>query len=420
MKIEKKVKIKFTEFLEENLVEEFEKKIYYISENIISFKRIIENSIVTGIEFCVNDDSTNLEEIEKRAYEILEKEIMGLKDVKTVRVWDNDDVNYGKSDEVLQELLEQEIVHIHGEGQIGFKEPLIGLFNLFDYLFRKLSTESFQATEYIFPTLLNNGVLKKVGYFDSFPNLLMFTVRLKNEIENYNKFKEKFKNNTDANEITKDLLQFCCGTNYGLPPTMCYYVYDMLSGKQISNQSVTARGKSFRFENKYYKPFERLWDFTIRETVFLGDFDYVKYNVKLYREKSMKIMELIGIHGYCETANDPFFLVDNVTSRINVQKMFGSKYELRARINEKKTIAMGSFNQHGQFLSKRFNLYSSHSKDEYIYTGCIGIGLERFIFAFLSQYGTNPDHWPKFVNDAILNNKIIDDAFNEKFSTKGE
>ena len=119
------------------------------------------------------------------------------------------------------------------------------------------------------------------------------------------------------------------------------------------------------------------------------------------------------MHGFCESANDPFFLVDDTTNRINLQKMFGSKYEMRIRINKEDTIAIGSFNIHGQFLSRRFKLYSPEEDQEYIYTGCIGIGLERFIFSFLSQFGTNPDVWPDFIKNALKDDSVIDEFLKE-------
>lgn len=49
---------------------------------------------------------------------------------------------------------------------------------------------------------------------------------------------------------------------YSLPPTMCYYIYDMFSDSVIDhNQAITTLGKSFRFENKYADEYGRLWDF---------------------------------------------------------------------------------------------------------------------------------------------------------------
>ena len=402
------VVIELEDGISESLVCEFEKKIYYISEDILGYKREEENGQIVRMLIELPEGSNQAMEVEERAYQILNDEIYGLKNVKANRIWDTDKIDAANSDETIQKLLDEKIIHIPGDGQVAFREPLISLFYLFDTILQGISTKVFGGTEYLFPTLLSNGVLKKVGYFDSFPNLLMFSVRLKNDIENYKKFKGRFRDLTDTDKITKDLLPYCTGTKYGLPPTMCYYVYDMLSGTEVDNRCVTARGKSFRYENKYFKPFERLWDFTIRETVFLGDAVFVRNHVNAYKAAAIKLMEEIGMHGFCESANDPFFLVDDATSRINVQKMFGSKYELRMRVNNDTTIAIGSFNIHGQFLAKRFHLFSAEPNQEYIFTGCIGIGLERFVFSFLTQFGTDKEKWPDFIKNALEDRCVID------------
>lgn len=404
------INIIFDEYLSLSLIEEFEKKIYFISEEIFNFERIIENDVVVGLKLFINDISKS-EQIKNTANNILHKEIIGLRDIQNKKIWETENNNKADGEKILNDLLRLNLVHIHGEGQIGFKEPLVELFNIFDMIFKKISMDIFNGENYRFPTLLKNTILKKVGYFDSFPNLLMFTTRLKNEVSNYENFKAEFNNEDNFEQAKKKLLEYCCIMDYALPPTMCYYVYDMLSNKKIENQCITARGKSFRFENRYYKPFERLWDFTIRETVFLGDFDYVKRNVNSYKLAAIQVAELIGLDGFCETANDPFFLTDNTTNRVNVQKMYGSKYELRLNTNQNHTIAVGSFNLHGQFLSKKFNLFSNEPDQKYIFTGCIGIGLERFMFSFLSQYGVEVSKWPQIVVDLINNiydvNKII-------------
>lgn len=391
--------ISYDKTMTPDLVDAFEKKIYYISEKIVSFRRVYAGDSIVGVELTILGEYDE-DEIRRRVSEILSNEIIGLKDVRMNRVWDND-ASTADSEKVLQECLAKKLVFLPSEGQISLRGMLVKLFDFFDSVFKEISVEFFACENYRFPTLLKTSALKKAGYFESFPNLLMFASRLKNEISNYNAFKNAFNTNIDDEEIVQSLLTYCCSTDYGLPPTMCYYVYDMLSGQAVNNQAFTARGKSFRYENKYQKPFERLWDFTIRETVFIGDKKYAEKGVQDYRDYAIRLMELLNLKGFCETANDPFFLVNDTTKKINVQKMMGSKYELRLRINPENTMAVGSFNVHGQFISKRFHLFANENKREYCYTGCIGIGLERMLFGFLAQYGCDESNWPAIVREGI-------------------
>lgn len=399
------------------MISEFEKKIYYISEKIESFSRVHDENSIIGVELLIQDGCNELE-IRKRISEVLEKEVVGLKDIQIDTVWDDDDASAADSEGVMAECLEKGLVFLPSEGQVSLKEPLVGLLEFFDDVFKTISVRIFSCENYRFPTLLKNSTLRKVGYFDSFPNLLMFVTRLMNEVDNYEAFKRRFAHRDDDTAITQELLDYSRNTDYGLPPTMCYYIYEMLYGQKIHNAAFTAQGKSFRYENKYHKPFERLWDFTIRETAFIGEKDFVAEQVKGYRSSAIELMKLLGLNGVCETATDPFFLVDDTSKKVNIQKMWNSKYELRLRINPENTMAVGSFNLHGQFLAKRFDLFTDATEKTYCYTGCIGIGLERMLFGFLAQYGCEDKNWPDFVKEAIQNplfiSKIVEWVFDGK------
>ncbi|HDR3634041.1 serine--tRNA ligase (plasmid) [Bacillus cereus] len=391
---------------------DIEKKIFYISEDINDFELLTEDFKVYGVKLYLKSIE-NLRDIIEYTKFVIQKDIIGLKNVKAKRIWNTDcecsDCKFPDSDKVIKQLEHLGFMHVHGDGQISIKEPYIDLIDLFDKIFETISSKIFNSERHLFPTLLKTSILKKAGYFDSFPNLLMFVVRLKNSIENFDNFKKEFEKDIDIHNYPERLLKYVCETDYSLPPTMCYYVYDMLSNQEFKeNRSLTARGKSFRFENKYHQPLKRLWDFTIRETVFIGDINYVRESIHNYRKTIIKLVEVLGLRGFCETANDPFFLVDNSTARVNSQKLIGSKYELRLRINEKETIAVASFNLHSQFLSKKFNLFKSKDENEYAYTGCIGIGLERFFLAFLSQHGIEEEGWPAFIRKYFNNNKDRD------------
>lgn len=74
----KKVDIIFEEELSLYLVEEFEKKIYYLSEDITSFERILDEGKIIGASLCVADDTCG-EKIKERAQYIIKNEVVGLK-----------------------------------------------------------------------------------------------------------------------------------------------------------------------------------------------------------------------------------------------------------------------------------------------------------------------------------------------------
>ena len=64
-------------------------------------------------------------------------------------------------------------------------------------------------------------------------------------------------------------------------------------------------------------------------------------------------------------------------------------------------------------MSKRFQLFENAEKDQYCYTGCIGIGIERMLFAFISQYGVDKSKWPEIVRKGIDDPSSIQDIIQE-------
>jgi hypothetical protein len=140
---------------------------------------------------------------------------------------------------------------------------------------------------------------------------------------------------------------------------------------------------------------ERLWDFTIREIVFMGSREFVLASRRRFMDATFTLIEALQLQATCEVANDPFFCDDETAGKILSQRLLELKYELRLGIGDGKSIAAGSFNFHDTFFSERFDI--TRGDGELSRSGCIGFGLERLVYAFLCQHGTDSAGWPEFV-----------------------
>ncbi len=396
--------------LDASLKEELDKKILYISEGIRSFETVVDDGRITAVDLEV-EPGLDQDELSQHINRTVVNDVAQLRNVTTSRVWESDRP-CGDGDRVFEELCQARAFTKHGKGQVGIRVPYLDVLEFFDDLLSRLAVDVFQGVEYRFPTLIRTSVLNRVGYFESFPNLLFFVSRLKNSLSNYTRFRGEFADISSEEDVPERLSHFTVHTEYSLPPTMCYYVYDMFSNAAFEgNRCVTTVGKSFRYENDYCRTMERLWDFAIRETVFLGDLGYVRGGVARCLEIATRLMDELGLAGFCETANDPFFLVQDTAQRINAQKVTGSKYELRLRISPHATIAVASFNRHGTYLAKRFGIHRGTDANQFINTGCVGFGLERMLFAFLAQFGTDEEAWPAPVREYRRRKREAEDVF---------
>lgn len=391
-------KILLTAPLNINLYEELERKIYYISDKIKHYEILTDNEQITGIGiFC--EDEADINEMEQKVNHFIDDDIRPRRVIKSNRIWTSHFISdFNLSD--FDELIHKGLVIEMGEGQMAFSEDLLRLMDFFDKQIMDIVRQEFGAIEYRYPTLISTSTIRKCGYFNTFPHFLMMVTRLHNDYENYKKFRNSLSCCCE-NELKNTLLQYCKNTDYCLPPTMCYYTYQQYKDKFVDDYgcTITSKGKSFRYESLYHKSMERLWDFTIREIVFMGKYDYVLSCRKKMMDRTFELMNNIGLMSCCETASDPFFLDENANQRVLFQKSLQSKYELRGHISKEKTIAIASFNYHETFFSKNFNI--RFNDDTYIQTGCVGFGLERLVYTFLCQYGCDKEGWPRAVRDHL-------------------
>jgi len=95
-----------------------------------------------------------------------------------------------------------------------------------------------------------------------------------------------------------------------LPPSVCYRTYQQYSDKCLGSRNlvVSAIGQTFRNEGKYAKTLEQLWNFTMREVLFLRERKFVDHNnTVLFMNKMIDLMNNIGFSGRIISADDLFY-----------------------------------------------------------------------------------------------------------------
>jgi seryl-tRNA synthetase len=241
-------------------------------------------------------------------------------------------------------------------------------------------------------------MLDKVDYFSAFPHSLTFATHLREDLEVINEFAEKAKYEEDGLNAPKDSF---ARFQTLVSPAVCYHLYFSLADHPLPDGKLiaTAVGKCFRYESTNLTSLERLWDFTMREVIFVGPKDFVLENREKSRKFMQKVFEEIGLVYRVETANDPFF-VGEFRKQAAFQTAFQLKYEIRASLPFKDaTLAVGSYNYHQDFFGRHLNITLPDGGP--IHTGCTAFGLERIVYAYLSQYGLDPKKWPKPVREAM-------------------
>lgn len=388
------INIPLTRTVPLGLASELRSRLFFVSPEILDFSLIERNAGIQSVS--VTTAGNGDPELADKINRVIETDILKQKVFKSKVVWQSP-VSNGSGDaqgfhgDMFDTLVARGVAFEAAEGQVGFGQPLIGLMNYFDRRITQIALAMPDAQEFQYPTLLPTSVLDAFGYFGSFPHFAMFVTRLHNDLDVYEAFRAEY---AEQRRIPRSLFTHCQNHDYCLPPTMCYHTYYQLRDSVLqSDRVVTAKGKSFRFEAKYYRGMERLWDFTIREIVFLGSRESVLARRESFMRATFALMEEFGLRGFGEVANDPFFVTQDTAGKIFNQRMMELKYELRLYVDSARTIAAGSFNFHENFFGEAFRI--KHPGQATIATGCVGIGLERLVYAFLCQHGLDESKWPQ-------------------------
>jgi seryl-tRNA synthetase len=275
--------------------------------------------------------------------------------------------------------------------------PLVTrLVDFFEERFLGLA-DSFSASPYRFPTLIPARYLERVNYFRAFPHSLTFTTHLREDLDAIDHFAQEA--GCDEHGHLNQPPESFAKIQALLSPAVCYHLYFALADKPLPGGQMvaTAVGQCFRYEAINLVSLERLWNFTMREVIFIGDKDFVLESRETSRNRMSQVFEEIGLAYRVETANDPFF-IGEFRKQAAFQSAFQLKYEIRASLPFKgSTLAVGSYNYHQDFFGRHLNITLEDGSP--VHTGCTAFGLERMAFAFLSQFGLDQKQWPQVVRE---------------------
>ncbi len=313
---------------------------------------------------------------------------------------DHLDLQLPYQDDPMPELAALGEVSQEAEGIFTLGPLLCRLIDFFDRQFVDLGS-SFDAEPRRFPTLIPAQFMEHVHYFRAFPHSLSFVTHLREDLEVIDRFSETAA--CDQGSLNSPLESFARIKTL-LSPAVCYHHYLALADKSlVGGKSIaTAVGSCFRYEAINLTSLERLWNFTMREVIFVGSKDFVLENRETARQRMEPFFKDLGLAYRVESANDPFF-IGEFRKQAAFQSAFQLKFEIRALLPYRNsTLAVGSYNYHQDFFGRNLNITLPDGAP--VHTGCAAFGLERMAFAFVSQYGLDQKQWPAFVRD-LYNDK---------------
>lgn len=267
---------------------------------------------------------------------------------------------------------------------VTFDENDALLMKSIDEIFRNKVVKQ-GAKEYFIPSMLEEEVLEKSGYFRSFPQHLTIPAFVKREC-----FDQTVKNK----KVTETQVGM---QNIYLTPSACLGLYPMLEGKTINDEIFTMNVNVYRYEEGRFDGKVRFWDYNVREVVFVGGNEFVNSKMGEFMDITKEISNEIGIPMSIMSATDMFYPTPENRIKKRFQSANDLKFEMISHVDGKQ-VALGSFNYHNNHFSVPFHFDQNGTT----ISACIGYGLQRWVAAI-------KDAGEQAINKVINYGKISED-----------
>ncbi|MBX2853856.1 MAG: hypothetical protein KTR21_02650 [Rhodobacteraceae bacterium] len=385
--------------LEQEIADDIEKESVFVSPYLEKIKVAADRM---SAELFIRDAAKAEEVVDKatRYVEVMAKQRTGF-DIKLFLQNKRQDVGPFQPD-VNAELVSRGWVHDYGEGQVAYRGPVLKLAQLVNAKAVELYARAFDLVDGHFPSFVSAETLHKCGYFDSHPNQASFVATV---IEDFDAIEEFRRANSCAEGAVLPPQEHMHHGGMCLNPAACFPAYPTFAGETLPEEGhvVSWQGRVFRYESRNITGLDRLYEFNVRELVFLGSEEFVA-NCR------QRVIPVIGglaaffdLEMKLQTATDPFFATVSAA-----KKFFQASQEVKSEIlipvlkadGSVKEMACGSVNLHGAFFGERFDITAVDGAAAH--TGCVGLGVERWVLAAFTQHGFDPARWPQPVREAIF------------------
>jgi hypothetical protein len=287
-------------------------------------------------------------------------------------------------------------LNFEGAGLAVLEGVPLALFEYFDRSFEAFGA-AWKPKRFQAPTLIPTEVLAKCDYFRSFPHNVTYACHLPEDPARIEDFRKR---HHDRETLDDKALGDMVPPEVCLSPAVCYHVYYANRDRVVPAEvlAYTVIGKCFRYESKNMRDLRRLWDFTMREVVFIGTREQVLEERQKGIDRFGSFLDEHRLAAEIRTASDPFFIAPDAAAKTYFQLSSDTKFEIALAIPDGGKLAVGSFNYHNDFFGKAFN--SRLGAGGPMFSACIAFGLERWVYAFIAQHGADPGRWPDVIRRA--------------------
>lgn len=288
------------------------------------------------------------------------------------------------------------IRHGAGRGQWIYGPQITKIFRTFEQILIDLVCKPLGYEEMIFPKLVPWDVWKRSGHAKGiYPEAYYVCTPKTRDPEFWEDVMDYYKVTHEVPiELIRERIENIGGMCYAQCPPFWVFLQGKILPDEVLPIAVFDRsGPSFRYESGGLHGIERLDEFHRVELVWLGKRQQVIEHAQLLREKYRVIFEEYLEIEWREAWVTPWFMAQEGRGGLAELKEVGTvDYEARLPYSGK-WLEFQNVSVNGDKYPKGFGVKLQSGEE--LWSGCSGVGLERWAAVFLGQKGLDPATWPE-------------------------
>ncbi|MBQ3620813.1 MAG: serine--tRNA ligase [Methanosarcinaceae archaeon] len=316
-------------------------------------------------------------------------------------LWESEDREFKYGEDPTEEMLKRGwLRRAAGRGQWVHGPQTTKLFRTFEQIVVDEIIRPLGINEMIFPKMVMWDVWKHSGHAKGVYPEIYYVCAPKTrdpdyweDVIDYYKVTHEVPTALIKDKITEPIGGMCYAQ---CPPSWTYF-----EGRTIATESLPIKifdrsGTSHRYESGGIHGIERVDEFHRMEIVWMGTPDQVVEFADKLHERYMHIFNEILDLKWRKAWVTPWFMAQEGLVGLSAEQRVGTTdYEapLPYRGPDGEWLEFQNLSINGDKYPNGFNVKSQSG--EPLWSGCSGVGLERWTATFLSQYGLDMENWPE-------------------------
>ncbi len=318
-------------------------------------------------------------------------------------IWQSEKKKHLWNSDPTKEMEKRKWIMHRGRGQWIFGPIAAKIMRTMEEIVIDELIKPLNFNEVIIPKAVTWDVWKKSGHAKKIYNEIYYLCQpVTREQEFWEDVVDTYKiTNEIPLELIKSKIKEPIG---GISYAQCPPFWPYLDGKTLADESLPIKvfdrsGPSMRYESGGIHGIERVDEFHRVEVIWLGYPEQVRDLHKNIVEQYKKIFnEILDLEWRMAWVTPWFMQQEGLIGLADEKKDIGTiDFEAylpyRGSRDESEWLEFQNASNNGDKYPKGFNVKSQSGED--FWSGCTGIGLERWTASFLAQKGLEPENWPK-------------------------